>query len=151
MPTIALYTQTLFTYLKLKIMRVLKLLPLLLSMILLTACNSNDDEMNLTISEGLHGSWTLKEATYFMNSKQYKKGQIVYTFTLDKVTVNTTIANPPLIPQGTYNYTYDTDSKTITIDGIKYGFKLKGLELDIAEPKAYIDAGGFFHFVKVKN
>ena len=51
-------------------MHYLKLLPLLFFTILMTACNSNDDEMNLPISEGLQGTWTLKEAKYFMSSKE---------------------------------------------------------------------------------
>ena len=96
-------------------MHYLKLLPLLFFTILMTACNSNDDEMNLPISEGLQGTWTLKEAKYFMSSKEYENGQFVYIFTPDKVIVNSTSDNTPLLPIGTYSYTYDKESLRATI------------------------------------
>lgn len=131
-------------------MHYLKLLPLLFFTILMTACNSNDDEMNLPISEGLQGTWTLKEAKYFMNSKEYKNGQIVYIFTPDKVIVNSTIDEPLLLPQGTYSYTYDKESNIFTINDIRYGLRLEGLKMIIVQPGAERDAGGFFHFVKIK-
>ena len=131
-------------------MHYLKLLPLLFFTILMTACNSNDDEMNLPISEGLQGTWTLKETKYFMSSKEYENGQFVYIFTPDKVIVNSTSDNTPLLPIGTYSYTYDKESNNFTIDGIKYGLRLEGLKMIIVEPGAERDAGGFFYFVKIK-
>jgi len=55
-----------------------------------------------------------------------------------------------LLPIGTYSYTYDKESNNFTIDGIKYGLRLECLKMIIVEPGAERDAGGFFHFVKIK-
>ena len=133
-------------------MRILKLLPLLFGMMLMTACDNNDDEWELSEIEGLQGHWALERVGYFGNPLEFKRGLIVYLFTSDnKMIVNATIDNPPLFKQGIHNYNYKPGTEKITIDGIEFGFRLDGHQMTIVEPGASYDAGGIFDFVKVKK
>lgn len=133
-------------------MRILKLLPLLLGMMLMTACDNNDNEWELSKIEGLQGYWALEKVDYFERPAEFDRGQVVYAFTSDnKMIVTSTIDNPPRFKQGIHNYEYKTGDNTITIDGTTFGFNLDGLQMTIVEPGAAYDAGGIFHLVKVKK
>lgn len=83
----------------------------------LTACGDDDDDDNVGSTSELVGTWDIVNTTYYSTgeSPEVESGDGAYwVFTADKLTVHD---SEDLANGKSFDYTYDSSSKEIYIDG----------------------------------
>ncbi|MDY5320755.1 MAG: lipocalin family protein [Prevotella sp.] len=83
----------------------------------LTACGDDDDDVNVGSTSELVGTWDIVNTTYYSTgeSPEVESGDGEYwVFTADKLTVH---YSEDLANGESFDYTYDSSSKEIYIDG----------------------------------